>query len=251
MTYTFMTENFVDSWTLLNKTYDSLLEHAISSNTVVPNTASTVHFSSVPKLVESWRKEHDADESFAVELGKNPENRTPFDPETVGIYSLIADDSDYHRTRKGFFKYSNGFFLPVKDQQWLVSRGVSCGSYPAHSYHGDIAAVPVLKTLDETIQQLSAPYFRNSLLVVERWHDKNNFAIGEKSRFSQFYGEIETVLRTGVDESINEPVKYPRYNTVLSEMMAQLFRSILERSLVPKDDLDKVFFDGHGITENV
>lgn len=84
----------------------------------------------------------------------------------------IADDSDYHRTRKGYMQYESATVLKVGEKGWAVAFGTACGSYPADPYDCDISAVPFSHqgTLDdraiakicEALQR--SGYFRSSLI---------------------------------------------------------------------------------------
>jgi|GEM_PF-1091355 len=54
-------------------------------------------------------------------------------------YALIADDSDWHRTRQGFTRYKTAALFKIEKKKWIIAFGVACGSYPADPYNCDIA----------------------------------------------------------------------------------------------------------------
>jgi len=224
-----MNEDHIDSFTLLNRVYESLSERATSLNGGI---SAHVNFFDIQGIVNEWKTDQESHDFGHILFDADPK---PYNPEDVGIYSLIADDSDGHRTRQGFFKYRNGFIFPLKNTKWFISRGVPCGDYPANCYLGDISTVPVLTTLDDTIKQFSSSYFRNSLVVATtsgRSFGDSKLAFAESSMFFSFHEEIETILRAGVDETKNDYMKNPQYRPTIVPMMAQLLRQILERTPV-------------------
>lgn len=52
--------------------------------------------------------------------------------------SLIADDSDYHRTRQGFMRYDSVILVRLENKIWVMSKGRAWGAYPADPYDNDI-----------------------------------------------------------------------------------------------------------------
>lgn len=50
----------------------------------------------------------------------------------------IADDSDWHRIRKGYTCYKDAVLLSAESGKWLMAIGHKCGSYPANPYNCDI-----------------------------------------------------------------------------------------------------------------
>ena len=104
--------------------------------------------------------------------------------------AVIANDSDWHRTRIGYTGYESAVLLKVGDKEWAIAFGIACGSYPADPYNCDIAAVPVstngksnekiAKEIHEALKE--GNYFRNSLI-----HAMANGQLGtnKDSRFGQ------------------------------------------------------------------
>lgn len=54
------------------------------------------------------------------------------------VLSLIADDSDYHRTRQGFMRYDSVIVVKLGDNNWVMAKGRAWGDYPADPYDNDI-----------------------------------------------------------------------------------------------------------------
>jgi len=92
-------------------------------------------------------------------------------------FAEIADDSDWHRTRKGYMGYDKADLLRLDGKVWVIARGEACGSYPAAPYDSEILALRFelkredgkRKTKAQTRNELSdavagSTYFRNSLV---------------------------------------------------------------------------------------
>jgi len=100
-----------------------------------------------------------------------------------GLLCEIADDSDFHRTRKGYMLYTEGSILDFSDTKWLVCFGKAWGSYPAQSYGNDISAFEATlfngyESKEEKAEYLElifrrGSYFHNSLI-----HTRSNGIMG-------------------------------------------------------------------------
>jgi hypothetical protein len=54
------------------------------------------------------------------------------------VYTIMADDSDGHRIRRGNFAYRETKFLEVGGTRWAIAVGTKCGSYPGREFAGDL-----------------------------------------------------------------------------------------------------------------
>jgi hypothetical protein len=96
-----------------------------------------------------------------------------------GVGAEVADDSDYHRRRKGSMVYTQGRLVEVDGQRWFLVLGTRTHGYPADLYGGDISAVQVpgeisavasardltlVEFLKSYIRRQST-YFKNSLIL--------------------------------------------------------------------------------------
>lgn len=88
------------------------------------------------------------------------------------VHTIIADDSDYHRTRRGFMMYEKVLFLPKGEDLWVVAWGRARGGYPADPYDSVITAFVFEKRPEEdellthTEKALEiAAFFSHSLIV--------------------------------------------------------------------------------------
>ena len=90
-------------------------------------------------------------------------------------WAEIADDSDGHRERKGYMKYSRVFVTRIKGHAWILAFGEAVGGYPADPYGNDITALHlgrerVFDTDQEFLKEVSeklgeSEYFSNSLIL--------------------------------------------------------------------------------------
>lgn len=89
------------------------------------------------------------------------------------VHAIIADDSDYHRTRIGYMGYESAIVVAVNGKRWAVAFGEACGDYPADPYDCEIAAVSlpsrIERSREETLGDIAwqlerSAWFRNSLI---------------------------------------------------------------------------------------
>ena len=59
------------------------------------------------------------------------------------ILAVIADDSDYHRTRTGYTGYQSADIYTFGGKRYAIARGEACGSYPADPFDSDIIAAEI------------------------------------------------------------------------------------------------------------
>jgi len=96
----------------------------------------------------------------------------PTTEEPIGAFALIADDSDDHRTRRGYMRYLSFRIITLGSQQFALGLGTAWGSYPARPYENDIMIlkvpqaikdVEICKWLEETVP--SNRIFRSSVIL--------------------------------------------------------------------------------------
>ncbi len=82
----------------------------------------------------------------------------------------IADDSDYHRTKKGYMVYEDLILLKSQKKHIVLALGEAYGAYPADPYDRDITAVFLqpedLEAWEKKASGLlkKSTYFHNSLI---------------------------------------------------------------------------------------
>lgn len=93
---------------------------------------------------------------------------------------MIADDSDYHRSRSGYMAYHTLRITQFGGNQFLMGLGYKAGDYPGKEFAGDIIAVPssipsdvinnsprekLTQLVKETFYHLAGDFFRPSLVI--------------------------------------------------------------------------------------
>lgn len=91
------------------------------------------------------------------------------------IAVLIADDSDWHRTKQGFTSYREVHIVELGSRKFLLAFGEACGDYPAEPFNCDIfvwrleegAATELSqKVLREALKENQ--FFQSSLIMAYR-----------------------------------------------------------------------------------
>lgn len=80
--------------------------------------------------------------------------------------SEVADDSDGHRTRKGYMAYESAVIIEAGGRRWAIALGIAHGDYPAYSYSCCITAVPVSTELENEDQLIEQVYTE----LRDRWY---------------------------------------------------------------------------------
>jgi hypothetical protein len=76
-------------------------------------------------------------------------------PEHSGAaLSVIAQDNDHHRRRRGLMVYPSVEFCTFGDRQWILGLGCKGGSYPGYIYSNDLLAV---QAYSEDWERFNAP----------------------------------------------------------------------------------------------
>ncbi|NVN96865.1 hypothetical protein HXX01_01310 [Candidatus Nomurabacteria bacterium] len=89
------------------------------------------------------------------------------------LESEIADDSDQHRTKKGYMSYKEFTIFESNGKRWALSFGTKSGDYPGNNFQSDLIAFPLAskevpaQTRKEiaTVVPTQSP-FKNSFIVV-------------------------------------------------------------------------------------
>ncbi len=155
--------------------------------------------------------------------------------------SLIADDSDYHRTRRGYMKYESIAFCKIEGSWFVLGQGEAWGSYPADPYSVDILAVPISsgeikkQEMKKVIERRINAFFKFSIIASKRsgamfigkyWEKKIKIS---KERFSSFIQEASerandlfTIEEYDMVPILVSPSKYKK------ELALYLFQKIEE-----------------------
>lgn len=140
-------------------------------------------------------------------------------------YVLVADDSDHHRTRRGFMKYDGGKVISLEGKHWIIGKGTPYGSYPADRFLGDIR-IGEGSSPDSLTPILGGIYpLHDSALIVYRG---GGIAV---SKSGQFKGLIDLVQRAGdFDVTVGESGA-PTYKPEFVDIWVERIETILREEL--------------------
>lgn len=126
------------------------------------------------------------------------------------VFTEIANDSDWHRSRTGEMKYQAVGLFTLDEKLWAISRGEKCGGYPADPYDSDLLALDFSikgKTQEQIQEELRdrigrSDYFVNSLVYGMA---DGNLAVTKSGRFGQ---KMLEQLAPRVKDFVATPAKY-------------------------------------------
>ena len=152
------------------------------------------------------------------ELSQRNKNRQIDFPSQVT--TLIADDSDWHRSRAGYLGYTSAREFQFDGKFWIIARGEKCGSYPADPYDSDILALEFslegreTKAVErELVKKIGeSQYFSNSLVYGMA---DGNLAINERGRFGK---QMIELLRPRINKFIAQEPEYDQEVLSLSTL---------------------------------
>jgi len=126
------------------------------------------------------------------------------------IFSLIADDSDYHRTKRGYMKYAKACLLELDGKKWVFARGEKSGAYPADPFDSDVVALP-LATADLDDAASIVADMEKSLSRCEGFNNTLIIAMADGSMEcycgSRFGGRVADNLPVPFKDLVAEPTK--------------------------------------------
>jgi len=133
------------------------------------------------------------------------------------VLSEIADDSDYHRTKKGYMGYRTAGIFRFGNKRWAIARGEKCGAYPAEPFDSDLIALEVTVRGSRKIPQTLAAqiqygrYFANTILFAMA---DGKLFIPEEGRFTRRMNEVIPKL----NRFEAQPAEYDRSCIALSTL---------------------------------
>jgi hypothetical protein len=155
---------------------------------------------------------HDLLRSVCRLLGRKLSRHTLHFPE--GVCTEIADDSDWHRTRRGFMRYRSAKVVRLGGKRWVLARGEKSGSYPADAYDSDIIAIRIAdqgkvdaKLVDQVAQSIrEGSYFKNTLVCGLA---DGRLACYERSLFAKPMAErLRALLNRLIAEDVKRDERY-------------------------------------------
>ncbi|MFA5197788.1 MAG: hypothetical protein WC437_05220 [Patescibacteria group bacterium] len=123
----------------------------------------------------------------------------------------IANDSDWHRERVGYFIYKKVMTAVIDGKECVIALGTASGDYPADPYGCDIVAFRISldgkseKEVKELIckKLIEGSYFKNSVVIAM---DDGRTTINPKGPFTEFIRE--TAHEWTPAEYTAKPVEY-------------------------------------------
>jgi hypothetical protein len=133
----------------------------------------------------------------------------------------IADDSDWHRTRKGYMRYESLDLIKLDRAWWCIGNGKKSGSYPAERYDSDIIAVKINKTNTPYVIErvASSRYFENSPVYAMA---DGNLCIGKG-----FKDDMLERLRPKIEQYIAQNPEYDSQYLLLSTLQHPVTKHML------------------------
>jgi len=98
----------------------------------VAETVKDVPISSTELILQIWERMKN------ILGGRQISFATDSDP-----IAEIANDSDGHRTRIGYMRYTHVALIKAGERNFLLARGIKHGQYPAELYDSDLTACPI------------------------------------------------------------------------------------------------------------
>jgi len=123
----------------------------------------------------------------------------------------IANDSDWHRSREGYFIYRKVMIAVVEGKECVVALGTASGDYPADPYCCDIVAFRISSEgkSEEELKELicnelvRGSYFKNSVVIAM---DNGRTTINPDGPFAEFIKK--TAYEWTPAEYTAKPVEY-------------------------------------------
>ena len=124
----------------------------------------------------------------------------------------IADDSDYHRSAKGYMMYEKVSLIYFSNgKNWCIGNGKAYGRYPAERYDSDILALKTKDNIGEIVKSIEAStYFENSLIYAVA---DGNLCLG-----TRFNNAMLERLRPNIGKYIAQKPEYDRQMLLLSTL---------------------------------
>lgn len=89
------------------------------------------------------------------------------------INSEIADDSDQHRTKKGYMSYKEFTLFENNSKRWVLAFGTKSGDYPGDNFQSDLIAfsLPNKQNIAQMRKEIATivptkSHFKNSFIIV-------------------------------------------------------------------------------------
>lgn len=159
------------------------------------------------------------------------------------IFVEVADDSDWHRTRKGEMVYHRAVVASIgNNNQWILAVSTETQGYPADCYSAEFVAIPCLtqEISNQVVAQKlrDSKYFLNTLVVGRSGGEIAFSKIGTYSKaIKELLGKAEPYIAQDqeIDETALDPsnglrpvvVRGYRYKPELVTSLVAALRKVL------------------------
>ena len=156
----------------------------------------------------------------------------------INVSSEVADDSDWHRTRKGSLHYSKALHVHVGNRGWIIAVSTGPRGYPADQFATDLLVYPMevseekitTKKIEEYIRK-KVSYFNHSPII--------GLASGDiaVSQHSMFYSDVELLFKGGFNRFVEARAEYNQ------ELMHLDGRPIVQKQTTYQPEFINFWFD--------
>ncbi len=165
--------------------------------------------------------------TFKEIIKKQPNRQVVF---SELVSTVIADDSDHHRSRTGYMVYREVRILQFNGKHWAIGLGEARGDYPARSYGRGIIAVKILPDesvgAEEIAEKIQIEGGFSNLLLISKYGTVLTIANED------FFCESASInlMRITLEYSIQYSEIKICYKTDLVKVLTKLIPQILAES---------------------
>ena len=157
-------------------------------------------------------------------------------PEDMQPSAEIADDSDWHRTRKGHMHYVSAGLFQFGGRTWAIGIGIAGGGYPARPYNSDLLALEFVvdgKSKKQLVEGLAteirhSEYFANTLFFGK---SDGLLAVSREGRFSD---AVRERLAPVAEEYLAQKPEYDTIVVLASTLQYPTTKQTLYKSTFPE-----------------
>jgi len=175
------------------------------------------------------------EETYKLLAERNKHEEMVF-PKDMQPSAEIADDSDLHRTRKGYMHYVSAGLFQFGGRTWAIGVGTASGGYPARPYNSDLLALEFVvdwESKEQLTEMLAteirhSEYFANTLFFGK---SDGLLAISKEGRFSNVVWER---LAPVAEEYLVQKPEYDTRVVLASTLQHPTTKQTLYKSTFPE-----------------
>lgn len=166
--------------------------------------------------------------TFEEIIKKQPNRQVVF---SELVSTVIADDSDHHRIKRGYMVYKEVRILQFNGKHWAIGMGEAQGDYPARPYGRGIIAVKILPDesigAEEIAEKIQIEGGFSNLLLISKYGAVLTIA-NEDCFYESAYDNFSKVISRF---KIGDSETNIRYETNLVGVLAKLIPLTLVNSV--------------------